>query len=49
MQFRLGDLWSKSISRDDEVRFGGEVCLANKENVYTVLVHEELGFVFVLV
>ena len=37
------------ISRDDEVGFGGEVCLANKENVDTVLMHEELGFVFVLV
>ena len=46
MPFRLGDLWSKKY---DEVGFVGEVCLANKENVDTVLVHEELGFVFVLV
>ena len=49
MPFHLGDLWSKSISRDDEVGFGGEVCLASKENVDTVLMHEELDFVFVLV
>ena len=40
---------AKGIARDDEVGFGSEVCLANKENVDTVLLHEELDFVFVLV
>ena len=39
----------KCISRDDEVGFGGEVCLTNKENVDTVFMHEALDFVFVLV